>query len=61
MNVCAKFSFPSIDFFIFGHRHVPLDIQLNDNSRYINTGNWLTNFSYAVFENNNLAIKYFDA
>ncbi|MCQ2286267.1 MAG: UDP-2,3-diacylglucosamine diphosphatase [Bacteroidales bacterium] len=35
-----------IDFFIYGHRHLPLDIQLNSHSRYINTGDWLTHDSY---------------
>ena len=29
------------DFFIFGHRHFPIDFKLNDNSRYINLGDWI--------------------
>jgi UDP-2,3-diacylglucosamine hydrolase len=29
------------DYFIFGHRHLPLDIRLTDKSRYINLGDWI--------------------
>jgi UDP-2,3-diacylglucosamine hydrolase len=45
------------DYFIFGHRHLPLNIELNDNSRYINLGDWITNFSYAVFDGNTVELK----
>lgn len=45
------------DYFIFGHRHLPLDIKLNDGSRYINLGDWITNFTYAVFDGNDVELK----
>ncbi len=45
------------DYFIFGHRHLPLNIQLNNNSRYINLGDWITHFTYAVFDGYNLELK----
>ncbi len=45
------------DFFIFGHRHLPLEIQISDSSKYINTGDWIKHFSYAVFENQQLVLK----
>lgn len=38
------------DYFIFGHRHLPLDIALPEGSRYINLGDWLHHFSYAIFD-----------
>ncbi|MBT6635522.1 MAG: UDP-2,3-diacylglucosamine diphosphatase [Flavobacteriaceae bacterium] len=38
------------DYFIFGHRHIPLEIELTPNSTYINLGDWITHFSYAVFD-----------
>ncbi len=38
------------DFFIFGHRHIPMDIRLNDHSRYLNLGDWIYNFTYAVYD-----------
>lgn len=48
-----------IDYFLFGHRHLPLDIQLNEGSRYVNTGDWLDYNSYAVFDGTNLELKTF--
>jgi UDP-2,3-diacylglucosamine hydrolase len=47
------------DYFIFGHRHLPLDIKLADNSRYINLGEWVNYNSYAVFDGNNLELKHY--
>jgi len=47
------------DYFIFGHRHLPLDILLDGKSRYINTGDWLDYNSYAVFDGEKLELKYF--
>jgi UDP-2,3-diacylglucosamine hydrolase len=38
------------DYFIFGHRHLPLDIELENNSRYINLGEWINYNTYAVFD-----------
>ncbi len=46
------------DYFVFGHRHLPLDIKLNDKSRYINLGDWIKYDSYAVFDGTDLALKY---
>ncbi len=48
------------DYFIFGHRHLPLDIKLSENSRYINLGEWVNYNSYAVFDGNTLELKYFE-
>lgn len=47
------------DYFIFGHRHLPLDLKLGE-SRYINLGEWLKFNSYAVFDGENLELKYFE-
>jgi UDP-2,3-diacylglucosamine hydrolase len=47
------------DYFIFGHRHLPLNILLNEKSRYINLGEWITYNSYAVFDGTNLELKYY--
>ena len=46
------------DFLIFGHRHLPLDVQLGE-SRYINLGEWINFNSYAVFDGENLELRYF--
>ena len=47
------------NFFIFGHRHLPIDFVLNDKSRYINLGDWIKYFSYAVFDGINLELMYY--
>ena len=45
------------DYFVFGHRHLPLDIQLNPKSKYINLGDWITHFTYGVFDGKELFLK----
>lgn len=45
------------DYFIFGHRHLPIDFRLSDNSRYINLGEWINFCTYAVFDGNELQLK----
>lgn len=47
------------DFFIFGHRHLALDISLENNSRYINLGDWIKYFAYALFDGTSLELKEF--
>ncbi len=46
-----------VDYFIFGHRHLPMDIQLNEQSRYINLGDWIKHFTYAVFDGQQLSLQ----
>ena len=48
-----------VHFFIFGHRHIPLDYPLNEKSRVIYLGDWLTHFTYAVFDGKDLELKEF--
>jgi len=47
------------DYLIFGHRHLPLDVRLDEKSRYINLGDWIRYFSYAVFDGEDLKLEYF--
>ncbi|MDR0714548.1 MAG: UDP-2,3-diacylglucosamine diphosphatase [Bacteroidales bacterium] len=47
------------DYFIFGHRHLALDVRLAENSRYINTGEWITGNTYASFDGENLQLAAF--
>lgn len=49
-----------VDYFIFGHRHLPLDIDLGNDTRYINLGEWVNYNSYAVFDGKNLVLKTFN-
>jgi len=48
-----------VHYFIFGHRHLPIDFSLNENSRYVNLGEWINYNSYAVFDGNDLELKYY--
>lgn len=48
------------DYFIFGHRHLPIDVKLGDNSRYINLGEWIKYNSYAVFDGEDVKLKYYE-
>ncbi len=48
------------DFFVFGHRHLPLDINLNNNSRYLNLGDWIKYNSYAIFNGTEMTLNYYD-
>lgn len=45
------------DFFIYGHRHLPIDMPVGDRSRYLNLGDWITHFTYAVFDGAELKLK----
>jgi len=47
------------DYFIFGHRHLPLEIKLNPTSTYINLGDWITHFTYGVFDGSTFELKEF--
>jgi UDP-2,3-diacylglucosamine hydrolase len=47
------------DYFIFGHRHLPIDFTFQNNSRYINLGDWVTYDSYAVFDGEKVELKYY--
>ncbi|NER10093.1 UDP-2,3-diacylglucosamine hydrolase [Muriicola jejuensis] len=38
------------DFFIFGHRHLPLEIKVGENSTYYNLGDWISHFTYGVYD-----------
>ena len=48
----------NFDFFLFGHRHLPLDIKLSEHSRYINLGDWISYFSYAIFDGTDIELKF---
>ncbi len=48
-----------IDYFIFGHRHLPINFKLPGDSTYINLGDWIKYYSYAVFDGTAIALKYY--
>lgn len=48
------------DYFVFGHRHLPLDIDLGNHSKYINLGDWITYYTYGVFDGDTLKLKTYN-
>jgi UDP-2,3-diacylglucosamine hydrolase len=48
------------DYYVFGHRHLVLDLAVNEHSRYINLGEWVsrqTRHAYAEYDGNLLTLK----
>jgi UDP-2,3-diacylglucosamine hydrolase len=50
-----------VDYFIFGHRHLPLDLDVDGKARYINLGEWINYNTYAVFDGRSLTLRSFEA
>jgi len=49
------------DYYVFGHRHLPLDLQVSENSRYINLGEWVNFNTYARFDGRELQLLTFNS
>jgi UDP-2,3-diacylglucosamine hydrolase len=47
------------DFYVFGHRHLPLDLKIGEQSRYINLGEWVHFNTYAEYDGNSITLKTF--
>ena len=47
------------DYFIFGHRHLVYDYKLDKGSRVLNLGDWISFFSYAEWNGNELEMKFY--
>ena len=54
-----KLNVKHYDFFVFGHRHLPLKIELGNNSYYFNAGDWINHYSFLHFKDDSLQLKYF--
>ena len=44
------------DYFVFGHRHIPLDLAVEGTAHYINLGDWINHYTYAVFDGKTLEL-----
>ncbi len=49
-----------IDYFVFGHRHLPLEIEVGENSMYINLGEWINYNTYGVFDGDEFKLEKFE-
>lgn len=48
-----------IDYFVFGHRHIPTLLPLKKDSWYCNTGDWLTHYSYLVYDGVQMRLAHY--
>jgi UDP-2,3-diacylglucosamine hydrolase len=47
------------DYFIFGHRHLPMTVKVGENSTYVNLGDWIGYYTYGVFDGESFELKTF--
>lgn len=50
-------SHPDINYFVYGHRHIELDLMLSSTARVVILGDWINFFSYAVFDGEHLFLE----
>lgn len=56
-----KLKTEKIDYFIFGHRHLPIEYMLsNGKSKYLNAGDWMNHFSYVKLDVHNIHLLKFE-
>jgi len=49
----------NVDYFIYGHRHIEVDLQLTRKARMIILGDWISHFSYVVFDGEHLFMEQY--
>lgn len=49
------------DYYIFGHRHLPLEIDINHTSKYYNLGDWVNSNTYGEFDGSEFSLKRFES
>ncbi|MPS73685.1 MAG: UDP-2,3-diacylglucosamine diphosphatase [Chryseobacterium sp.] len=55
-----KLKTENIDYFVFGHRHLPLVFDLGKGAKYINLGDWIVYFTYGVYDGQSFEVKKFE-
>lgn len=48
------------DYYVFGHRHLPLNLDVGDTSRYFNLGEWVNYYTYGVFDGKEFELLNFE-
>ena len=56
-SIETKLETSHYDYFVFGHRHLPLEIKLNNTSTYFNLGDWITHFTYCSFDGKKMKLS----
>ncbi|MCG8702301.1 MAG: UDP-2,3-diacylglucosamine diphosphatase, partial [Bacteroidales bacterium] len=50
----------TIDYFVYGHRHIPSEIKLNKQSTYYNLGDWIYSFTYCIYDGKSMELKQYE-
>ena len=48
---------PNVDYFMFGHRHIELDLFLSKKTRMMILGDWISQFTYAVVDGEHMFLE----
>ena len=48
-----------VDYFIYGHRHIELDLTLSRKARMLVLGDWIWQFTYAVFDGEHMFMEQY--
>ena len=48
------------DLYLFGHRHLPMEMDLVKDGRYVNLGEWIQYFTYGVFDGRSFTLKKYE-
>ena len=47
------------DYYVFGHRHLPLEMSISESSTYFNLGEWSSEGHYLEFDGQQASLKHF--
>lgn len=50
-----------IDYYIFGHRHIELDLMLSKSVRMFILGDWISQFTYAVYDGKDISLQTYQS
>ena len=50
---------PDINYFIYGHRHIELDLMLSSTARMLILGDWISQYTYAVFDGEHMFLEQY--
>jgi UDP-2,3-diacylglucosamine hydrolase len=55
----ARTKFEEVDVVILAHSHIPVIKYFQNGKCYINTGDWINNFSYAIIDRHRISLEYY--
>ena len=51
---------PDVDYYLYGHRHIELDLMLSADKRMMIIGDWISQFTYVVFDGEHLLLEEYE-